>query len=104
MQPLTTTLTATYTPTSGGFVFWVSGRAVQRAHELSLKDETDTQRIPPSGTPRYAVVSLGMRTRLGDRASLSVAVENVGDVNHRIHGSGVNEAGRSLVLALDLEF
>jgi len=104
LMPLTGTLTATYAPRGGGFEFWASGRAADDQDDLSLKDETDTTRIPPGGTPGYGVLSLGMRTRLSDGATLSVAIENVTDREYRVHGSGVNEPGRNLVLALDLVF
>lgn len=104
LMPLTGSLTFTYAPPGGGFEAWFSGRAATRQDDLSLKDATDTERIPPDGTPRYAVLSLGASMDLGEHATVSVAVDNVTDTNYRIHGSGVNEPGRNFVLAVDLRF
>ena len=36
----------------------ISILAVGRADDLSLKDETDSSRIPPNGTPGYALVGI----------------------------------------------
>jgi hemoglobin/transferrin/lactoferrin receptor protein len=35
---------------------------------------------------------------------LIAAVENLGDKDYRVHGSGVNQPGRNLVLAVDFLF
>jgi len=75
-----------------------------KADKLSSRDEDDTQRIPPGGTPGYAVVSLRGGYRITDQFSLTAACENIGDVDYRIHGSGLNEPGRNFVLAADFEF
>lgn len=66
--------------------------------------ETDTERIPPGGTPGYGVWSLGASWTFEDRAVVSLALENVFDRECRIHGSGTNEPGINLVLAVDLRF
>jgi len=75
-----------------------------RADRLSRGDQADTSRIPPGGTPGYAVVDLRAGTRVSAGLALSVAVENITDADYRIHGSGVNEPGRNLVLAMDWVF
>ncbi|HOW98893.1 MAG TPA: TonB-dependent receptor, partial [Kiritimatiellia bacterium] len=74
------------------------------ADKLSADDKRDKQRIPPDGTPGYIVCTLRAGTRVADRLDLAVALENLFDEDYRIHGSGVNEPGRSFVLtaALDL--
>jgi hemoglobin/transferrin/lactoferrin receptor protein len=104
LMPLTFAATATYEMPGAGWRAWVSGRFADRQDDLSLKDETDSERIPPGGTPGYGVVSLGMSVDVADGATLALAVENVFDTEYRVHGSGVNEPGRSLVLSLDLRF
>ena len=104
LMPLTGTATLAWRTPSGAWQAWASGRAATRQDELSLKDETDTSRIPEGGTPRYAVLNVGASARLSEFARLSAVLENVFGANYRIHGSGVNEPGRNLVLALDLEF
>jgi hemoglobin/transferrin/lactoferrin receptor protein len=74
------------------------------ADKLSLKDETDTQRIPPGGTPGYGIVGLRASRPLGERAFVTVALENLFDKDYRIHGSGLNEPGRNLVVSWDVRF
>jgi hemoglobin/transferrin/lactoferrin receptor protein len=69
--------------------------------ELSTRDMQDTQRIPPGGTPAYTVWHARSALRLGERLWLAAAVENIGDEDYRIHGSGLNEPGRNLTLTLE---
>jgi outer membrane receptor protein involved in Fe transport len=38
------------------------------------------------------------------RLALSVAVENIFDEDYRIHGSGVNEPGRNVILTASCKF
>ena len=74
------------------------------ADKLSTRDESDTSRIPPGGTPGYTVCDVRAGWQATDDLTVSVAVENVTDEDYRIHGSGVNEPGRNLVLAGDWTF
>lgn len=104
MMPLTLVATAVYEEPGAGWRAWASARFADSQHELSLKDETDSERIPPGGTPGYGVLSFGMSVEVADGATLSLALENALDEEYRVHGSGVNEPGRSLVAALDLRF
>ena len=92
---------------AGGQAFWLEGvvDAADKADRLSADDERDTQRIPPGGTPGYAVLTLrGGIARGRRRLQLTLALENVMDEDYRIHGSGVNEPGRNLVLQADWTF
>ncbi|MDF1545928.1 MAG: TonB-dependent receptor [bacterium] len=73
-----------------------------RQDKLSSRDATDIQRIPPGGTPGYAVVSTGLSLVVNRGTRLSLAVENLFDHDYRVHGSGYNEVGRNLVLSIDL--
>ena len=75
-----------------------------KADKLSTRDKGDTQRIPPGGTPGYAVVSLRGGYRVTDQLNLTAACENIGDVDYRVHGSGLNEPGRNFILAADFQF
>jgi hemoglobin/transferrin/lactoferrin receptor protein len=75
-----------------------------KADKLSTSDRRDTERIPPGGTPGYTVCDLRGGWHVSDNTTLSLAVENVTDEDYRIHGSGVNEPGRNLVLAADMRF
>jgi len=80
----------------------VSATFADRQDRLSPGDETDTQRIPPGGTPGYSVVHARMGWRLAKSFAVSVALENVANREYRIHGSGLNETGRNFVIAGDL--
>ena len=104
LMPLTGVFTLTWKERALPVRAWVSGRFADEQDELSLKDATDTERIPPGGTPGYGVISLGASWEVCKNAMLSAAIENVFDKEYRIHGSGVNEPGRNFVLALDLRF
>jgi hemoglobin/transferrin/lactoferrin receptor protein len=84
----------------GGRWFEVTGTWRDDADRLSTRDENDTSRIPPGGTPGHLVVDLRGGLVLGRGARLTVALENVTDEDYRIHGSGQNAPGRSLVLGL----
>ena len=78
--------------------------AVGKADDLSLKDETDKSRIPAEGTPSYAIVGLRGGRDFGERTTLSLAVENLGDADYRVHGSGVNGPGRNFIFSLSRSF
>lgn len=75
-----------------------------RADRLSSRDLADSQRIPPGGTPGYTVLHLRGGWRVHERLGLTLGLENLGDEAYRIHGSGVNEAGRNLVAGVQLGF
>ena len=85
---------------------WVEASCVAaaKADKLSTRDEADTSRIPPGGTPGYVVYDLRAGWDITQDLSVSVAVENVGDEDYRVHGSGINEPGRNFVLAADVTF
>lgn len=89
-----------------GKSYWLEGvvDAAAKADRLSADDERDTQRIPPGGTPGYVVFTLRGGVTLAEVLDLTLALENVADEDYRIHGSGVNEPGRNLVLQADLKF
>ena len=83
--------------------YWLEATLVdaQAQDELSTRDRNDTSRIPPGGTPGYTVLNLRSSWRLSESLNLAVAVENVTDQNYRVHGSGLNETGRNLMITLD---
>jgi hemoglobin/transferrin/lactoferrin receptor protein len=86
--------------------FWIEGscRFADKADRLSTRDAEDTQRIPPGGTPGYAVYDIRAGWKQGNHLALSAAIENLTDEDYRIHGSGINEPGRNFVLAADCTF
>lgn len=75
-----------------------------KADKLSLRDETDTERIPPGGTPGYGVFGVRGGMPLDERSSVGVAIENILDKDYRVHGSGQNEPGRNLVFNYRVRF
>jgi hemoglobin/transferrin/lactoferrin receptor protein len=75
-----------------------------RADQLASNDLLDTQRIPPGGTPGYAVYHLRAGWSPWRQTSLTAALENITDEDYRIHGSGVNEPGRNFVIAAQVRF
>ena len=104
VMPVTGTVTVAYAPPGSPWSAWVSGRAAGEQDRLSLKDATDTRRIPPGGTPGYAVLSLGAGWEVSKHVRVALALENLFNKDFRIHGSGVNEPGRNLVGSLELSF
>ncbi len=104
LQPLSALLGATYEPEDSAW--WVQADCLMadEADKLSLRDESDVRRIPPGGTPGYAVFGVRSGFALDDESELGVAVENILDKDYRVHGSGQNEIGRSLVLTYARRF
>ena len=100
--------------TSNAGLRWQSGDRYRRAgidvtiaataDRLSAGDMNDTQRIPPGGTPGYAVVDLMGAVRVHRRVDIVARFENILDEDYRTHGSGVNEPGRGLSVALTYTF
>jgi len=86
--------------------YWVEAvcDAAEKADKLSADDKRDTQRIPAGGTPGYAVYTLRAGSKVTKDMTLAIAVENILDEDYRIHGSGVNEAGRNFVLTASYTF
>ncbi|MCB0366291.1 MAG: TonB-dependent receptor [Bdellovibrionaceae bacterium] len=77
---------------------------VSKQDKLSTSDKSDTSRIPPGGTPGYTLVTLRGGHSFGKHLRVSAAVENLGDENYRVHGSGSNEPGRNFLLGLEGTF
>jgi hemoglobin/transferrin/lactoferrin receptor protein len=104
LMPFTTLLGLRFEPQGGRF--WAQAEWVhaEKADRLSFQNETDTQRIPPGGTPGYDVFHVRAGYRLRCDTDVLLVVENLTDQDYRIHGSGVNEPGLNFVLGLDLRF
>ncbi len=85
---------------------WVEALATVAGAQdnLSTRDRANTSRIPPGGTPSYVVYTVRGGWQIREDVNLTLAVENITDENYRIHGSGQNEPGRSLVLGLSIAF
>ncbi len=86
--------------------YWIEGLVIHAAKQdhLSTRDENDTDRIPPGGTPSYTVLTLRGGWKVNEKTTLSATLANLADVDYRIHGSGVNEPGINFILGLDVRF
>ncbi len=104
LKPLTWLLGVRHEGRGGRW--WVQGEWVHSddADRLSLRDETDTRRIPPNGTPGHDVLNLRAGMTVNRKTHVSVSLENLLDETYRIHGSGVNEPGFNVVFALEVGF
>ena len=103
LMPLTTHLGLRHKLNQSVWVEAVITRS-EKADKLSAGDKRDRQRIPEGGTPAYTVLHLRSGWELNENTSISLAIENVFDENYRVHGSGLNEPGRNLVVALEKRF
>ncbi|MEM6671396.1 MAG: TonB-dependent receptor [Planctomycetota bacterium] len=74
------------------------------ADRLSPRDEGDTTRIPPGGTPGYDIFDLLATYRFARGVDATVALENITDEDYRVHGSGQNRPGRNLVVGVRWSF
>ena len=103
LMPLTAITALRWTPAGPLWIETLMTMA-DKQDELSTRDKGDTQRIPPGGTPGYAVFTLRGGYQLTEQFRVSAALENIGDKNYRIHGSGLNQPGRNFVLAAEYTF
>ncbi len=87
-----------------GYWLEVSCNIAAKADKLSTRDKADTSRIPPGGTPGYTVYNIRSGWDISEDIAISLSVENITDEDYRIHGSGVNEPGRNIILAIDTTF
>ena len=104
VQPLTGRLALRYDPPDSSVWVEIESLLVDRQDKLALRDETDTSRIPPGGTPGYTIYSVRGGVDMTEDLSVTLAVENLTDKNYRVHGSGVNEAGTNFVFGFRYRF
>ncbi len=87
-----------------GLILGAEVRAADKADRLSTRDKSDTQRIPPGGTPGWAAVNFWATYPVCEGFLLSVGVDNIANKDYRIHGSGQNEPGRNFWLTAIISF
>ncbi len=104
LMPFTMQAAVRWQPAEKGIWLEAVVDAAEKATRLSAGDGRDTQRIPAGGTPGYGVLSLRGGVRVREALQLTLALENVADEDYRIHGSGVNEPGRNLVVQAEWMF
>jgi hemoglobin/transferrin/lactoferrin receptor protein len=64
--------------------------------------DIDDNRINPNGTVGWAVLSIysGISKKHYD---LIAQIQNLGNIDYRMHGSGINGVGRTLLLQLNIK-
>jgi hemoglobin/transferrin/lactoferrin receptor protein len=103
IPPLMGGASVRYRPEGGHW--WVEAEVVAAARQdrLAPKDELDSTRIPPGGTPGYVVGHLRGGFRISAQLEATASLLNVTNEDYRIHGSGINEPGFGAVLGLLLK-
>ena len=104
LMPIQAKFTTHYKPVGSNWSSALSFLAASKADNLSLKDETDVTRIPSNGTPGYFLTNIYGNYDISDSSSISLALENIGDIDYRVHGSGLNGAGRNFILSCSIVF
>jgi hemoglobin/transferrin/lactoferrin receptor protein len=86
--------------------FWMALEleAAAKADKLSTSNRLDTERIPPGGTPGFAILHLRAGWQVNDHLSLNATLENLTNGEYRVHGSGINQPGINAVVAATLRF
>ncbi|MHC4599314.1 MAG: TonB-dependent receptor [Planctomycetota bacterium] len=102
LAPLTGRLRLGWEDAKGRLRFEGEVVAAGRAEKLSLRDQSDTQRIPPGGTPGYGLINFRVSARASDAIRFFASAENVTNADYRVHGSGLNGPGTNLVLGVEL--
>lgn len=65
--------------------------------------DKDDNRIPLGGTPGWNLVNVYAGYGIG-KVQINTALINVFNVDYRMHGSGINGAGRNICLSLNYQF
>ncbi|MEM7200621.1 MAG: TonB-dependent receptor [Planctomycetota bacterium] len=104
LMPFTAQIGARWEEATGRW--WVETvlQHAEAADRLSFGDQRDSSRIPPGGTPGYTVWHLRGGWQVTETASVDVLLENITDVDYRIHGSGLNRPGRNLIVGVTTRF
>ena len=82
-MPTQVNLRTQFEPVGSNWSSVFSLLAVGKADRLSLKDESDITRIPGSGTPNYFLANIYTNYNISDFSTISLAIENIGDVDYR---------------------
>ena len=82
----------------------ILARGATDADRLTTRDQADTQRIPPGGTPGYITATLRGGVEVLDGLHIVAALENFTDEDYRVHGSGLNGPGRGISLSAEWKF
>jgi hemoglobin/transferrin/lactoferrin receptor protein len=89
---------------TSGLLLGTDVRGAANATRLSSRDQADTQRIPPGGTPGWSTWNFWATYPVVEEFVISIGVDNIMNANYRIHGSGQNEPGRNFWLSAMFTF
>lgn len=104
LPPLKANLGARFEPVGASWHVLAVVTWADDADLVNASDRTDTQRIPPGGTPGYAIGSIGAGWRPLANLDLNFMLENVTNEDYRIHGSGSNGPGLNAILSANWRF
>ncbi|MEZ5550640.1 MAG: TonB-dependent receptor [Pseudomonadales bacterium] len=100
MMPLNGSIGLRWTPAESRYWLECQFVAADGQSDLSTRDQEDTSRIPPGGTPGYGVMHLRGGYRISETLRVFGALENVTNRDYRVHGSGTNMPGRNFIVSL----
>jgi len=72
--------------------------------QLALRDVTDTSRIPAGGTPGFTILGISGGMKIADNVVWTLSLENLGDKDYRVHGSGLNGPGFNAISTVEISF
>jgi len=104
LMPLQNVLGLRWENAEGNFHASTSVVRAEDADKLSFRDQGDSQRIPPGGTPSYTIWNASCGWQMTEQATLECAVENITNVDYRVHGSGSNSLGTNFVFGMRVTF
>lgn len=84
------------------FIFRPEIQFASAQKRLASGDISDN-RIGPDGTEAWQIMNV-YGSYNWKTVSLNVALQNLGDADYRLHGSGINGVGRSAVLGIKISF
>ncbi len=80
------------------------GLTYGEAGRMNTRDQLDTQRIPPNGTPSFLVLTLRGGWQMNKHLQLTATLDNLLNQTYRYHGSGSNEPGFGASLGATVKF
>ncbi len=82
------------------FEFFMPIVASHDKSDYSAAERRDQQRVPPDGLPGYLLFGLRGSTRLHEKVTASLAVENIANADYRVMDSGSNGLGTNVIFTL----
>lgn len=104
IMPTNAKIALHYAPQSA--IWWLNTELItfDKADRLSTRDLSDSQRIPPNGTPGFTVWNMSSGFDLSEAFDFTINLNNIFDKDYRVHGSGQNEAGINLIGSINYRF